>query len=210
MSDFPSLDKLSSDERAMFKRCIRKLLDVTFIVGDRDEKLYRFMASESMRYEVDNYLSWIGYQTRINEQLRVVMLIPGEEDADESGYKRSNLLRFDKEQVRLLLVLWLLYLERMGHKEPVYVTVGDILDRCQSYRMTLKPSDFKKAYTLFKRYQLINFSGRDINEDTAVELYPSLTFCMDIEQFRAVAKEYQSDENEDEVDDAVITMEDDD
>ena len=190
MSDYPSLEKLNTDERMMFKRCIRRLLDVTFIVGAKDERMYQFAASESIRYEMDNYLSWIGYRTQINEQLRVIMLTSGDEEADTPGLKRANLLRLDKNQVQLLLVLWLLFMERMGYREPVFVSVGEIVDKCRSYRMSLKPGDFKKTYALFKRYQLINFSGQDITEDTPVELYPSLTFCMEMEQFKAVVGEY--------------------
>ena len=188
--DFPDFDRMSDDEALMFKKGIRKLLDVTFIVGDRDEKLYNYFSSESVLYDVNAYLSVIGYRVIIDEQLRVIMMTSGLEEADTPGLKRANLLKLDKNQVQLLLVLWLFYLEKMGYKEPVFVTVGEIVDKCKLYKINLKPADFKKAYAIFKRYQLIQFSGQDITEDTAVELYSSLQFCMDTEQFKAVVREY--------------------
>ena len=188
--DFPDFDRMSDDEALMFKKGIRKLLDVTFIVGDRDEKLYNYFSSESVLYDVNAYLSVIGYRVIIDEQLRVIMMTSGLEEADTPGLKRANLLKLDKNQVQLLLVLWLFYLEKMGYKEPVFVTVGEIVDKCKLYKINLKPADFQKAYAIFKRYQLIQFSGQDITEVTAVELYPSLQFCMDTEQFKAVVREY--------------------
>ena len=35
-----------------FKRCIRKLLESTFILRDKDEKLYQFVSRESNRQDI--------------------------------------------------------------------------------------------------------------------------------------------------------------
>ena len=107
-----------------------------------------------------------------------------------------NLYRFDQKQIRLLLALWLLFLERMGYAEPVYVTVGDIVDKCKIYQITLAPAEFKNAYRIFKRFSLIDFDDEITTEDGAVRLYPSLQFCMDIGQLKQVMEEYREDDTE--------------
>lgn len=184
------INKRNDEDAYLFKRSIRKLLDATFIVADKDEKLYDFIAAESNHYDVNTYLSLIGYQVMVDERLKVAMLQQHDEDVETVGLKRANLYRFDSKQIRLLLVLWLLYLERMGYKEPVFVTVGDIIDKCGIYQISLKPADFKGAYLIFKRFNLIDF-GDDIGrEDGIVRLYPSLQFCMDIGQLKRVIEEY--------------------
>ena len=184
------INKMNDEDAYLFKRSIRKLLDATFIVADKDEKLYDFIAAESNHYDVNTYLSLIGYQVMVDDRLKVAMLQQHDEDVETVGLKRANLYRFDSKQIRLLLVLWMLYLERMGYKEPVFVTVGDIIDKCGIYQISLTPSDFKGAYLVFRRFNLIDF-GDDIGrEDGIVRLYPSLQFCMDIGQLKRVIEEY--------------------
>ena len=189
MSDFPLMDRMSDKDIILFKKCIRRLLDVTFIVADKEEELYEFIASESVQYDVNAYLRWIGFKVIVDDRLRVAMLRLLDEDVEGGGFKRVNLLRFNKEQVQLLMVLWLLYLERMGYREPVFATVGDIVDKCSSYRIELKPADLKKAYKIFKRYSLIGYTDKEFSEETVIELYPSIQFCLDVGQMKTILSE---------------------
>lgn len=61
MNDFTFMKKMNEEDAYLFKRCIRKMLDTTFIVADKDEKLYDFISSESNQYDVNTYLAAIGY-----------------------------------------------------------------------------------------------------------------------------------------------------
>lgn len=193
MGSFSFMDKMTDEEAYLFKRCIRQLLDATFIVADKEERLYDFIASESNQYDINTYLAAIGYQVVVEERMKIAMLQQNDDDIETVGLKRINLLRFDARQVRLLLVLWLLFLERMGYEDPVYVTVGDIIDKCKIYKITMAPAEFKKNYRLFKRFSLIDYSDDIVGEDGKVKLYPSLQFCMDIGQLKQVMAEYAAD-----------------
>lgn len=194
MNDFSFMNKMSDEDALLFKRCIRKLLDVTFIVADKDEKLYDFLSAESNQYDVNTYLAAIGYKVVVEDRMKVAMLQQSDEDVETVGLKKINLYRFDSRQIRLLLVLWLLFLERMGYVDPVHVTVGDIIDKCKIYQINLSPSDFKNAYRIFKRFSLIDFSDDVSTEEGKVRLYPSLQFCMDVGQLKQVMSEYVSDD----------------
>lgn len=194
MGDFSFMKKMSDEDAYLFKRCIRKLLDATFIVADKEERLYDFISSESNQYDINTYLAAIGYKVVVEERMRVAMLQQNDDDIETVGLKRINLLRFEPKQVRLLLVLWLLFLERMGYADPVYATIGDIIDKCKIYKITMTPADFKKNYRLFKRFSLIDYSDDIGTEDGKVRLYPSLQFCMDIGQLKRVMAEYSEEE----------------
>lgn len=190
MNDFSFMQKMNEEDAYLFKRCIRKMLDTTFIVADKDEKLYNFLASESNQYDVNTYLAAIGYKVVVEERMKVAMLQQADEDAETIGLKRINLYRFDAKQVKLLMALWLLFVERMGYEEPVYVTVGDIIDKCKIYQITMRPADFKESYRIFKRFSLIDYNDDITSEEGKVRLYPSLQFCMDIGQLKQVMAEY--------------------
>ncbi len=195
MGDFSFMDKMTEEDAYLFKRCIRQLLDATFIVADKEERLYDFIASESNQYDINTYLAAIGYQVVVEERMKVAMLQQNDDDIETVGLKRINLLRFDARQVRLLLVLWLLFLERMGYADPVYVTVGDIIDKCKIYKITMAPADFKKNYRLFKKFSLIDYSDDIATEDGKIKLYPSLQFCMDVGKLKKVMAEYAADDD---------------
>lgn len=197
MSEIGFLKKMNEEDAYLFKRCIRKLLDATFIVADKDEKLYDFISSESNQYDVNTYLVAIGYKVVVEERMKVAMLQQADEDVETVGLKRLNLYRFDTKQIRLLLVLWLLFLERMGYVDPVNVTVGDVIDKCKIYQIQMKPAEFKEAYRIFKRFSLIDYSDDIATEEGKVRLYPSLQFCLDIGQLKQVMEEYMTDDETD-------------
>ena len=194
MSDFSFMNKMSEDDAYLFKRCIRKMLDATFIIADKDERLYDYISAESNQYDVNTYLAAIGYKVVVEDKLKVAMLQQSDDDMETVGIRRSSLYRFDAKEIRLLIVLWLLFLERMGYAEQVYVTVGDIIDKCKIYQITLSPAEFKNAYRIFKRFSLIDYGDDIATEDGKVRLYPSLQFCMDIGQLKQVMAEYIADD----------------
>ena len=194
MSDFSFMNKMKDEDAYLFKRCIRKLLDSTFIVADKDERLYEFISAETNQYDINVYLGAIGYKAVVEDRMKVAMLQQADEDVDTVGLKRISLYRFNQKEIRLLIVVWMLFLERMGYAEPVFVTVGDIMDKCGLYQIVLSPAEIKSAYRVFKRFSLIDYNDDDITkEDGVIRLYPSLQFCMDIGQLKQVVADYVPD-----------------
>lgn len=190
MGEFDFLERMKDEEELLFKRCIRKLLDATFIIEDRDERLYQYLSVESNCYDVSAFLRKIGYDVIVEDKLKVAMLVQNETDLDTVGIKRSNLVTFDGKQVQMLLALWLLYIEKVGFSEEIYVTVGDVIDKCKVYGMELAPTEFRAALKLFKRFSLVSYDENDTGENSKVKLYPSLQFCMDTSQLEQVMREY--------------------
>lgn len=194
MSDFSFMNKMKDEDAYLFKRCIRKLLDSTFIVADKDERLYEFISAETNQYDINVYLGAIGYKAVVEDRMKVAMLQQADEEVDTVGLKRISLYRFNQKEIRLLIVVWMLFLERMGYAEPVFVTVGDIMDKCGLYQIALSPAEIKGAYRVFKRFSLIDYNDDDITkEDGVIRLYPSLQFCMDIGQLKQVVADYVPD-----------------
>ena len=201
MSDFSFMNKMKDEDAYLFKRCIRKLLDSTFIVADKDERLYEFISAETNQYDINVYLGAIGYKAVVEDRMKVAMLQQADEDVDTVGLKRISLYRFNQKEIRLLIVVWMLFLERMGYAEPVFVTVGDIMDKCALYQIALTPAEIRGAYRVFKRFSLIDYNDDDITkEDGVIRLYPSLQFCMDIGQLKQVVADYVPDLSGEEAD----------
>lgn len=197
MSDINLQITIKEESNHLFKRCIRKLLESTFILRDKDYKLYQFVSRESNRHDISEYLRMIGFDVIVEEKTGVCMLVASEEDVDTVGLKRANVVTFSTLQYHLLLVLWEVYLENIGYSEGNFVTKGDLIDKIRSYDVQLTRTELNAAFRLFKKYSLINFSDDEGGEDMKIQLYPSLQFGWDFPQFQTVAREYLKDETED-------------
>ena len=203
MSDISLQITVKEEKGTLFKRCIRKLLEATFILRDKDEKLYAFVSRESNRQDISEYLRMIGFDILVDEKTGVSMLIVSEEDEETVGLKRANVITFSNVQYHLLLVLWKVYLENLGYNEGNFVTKGDLIDKIKSYGIIVLKQELNAAFKLFKKYSLINYDENEDGEDMKIQLYPSLQFGWDIPQFQTVAREYlKLDEEQEEQDSA--------
>ena len=190
MSDISLHLSIKEENGILFKRCIRKLLSSTFILRDKDEKLYAFAARESNRQDISEYLRMIGFDVMVEDKSGVCMLCMSEEDEETVGLKRANVVSFTTVQYHLLLVLWKIYLENLGYSEGNFITKGDLVDKILSYGEIASKQELSGALKLFKKYSLMNFSDNEEGEDMLIQLYPSLQFGWDIPQFEAVVSEY--------------------
>lgn len=199
MSDISLHLSIKEENGILFKRCIRKLLSSTFILRDKDEKLYAFAARESNRQDISEYLRMIGFDVMVEDKSGVCMLCMSEQDEETVGLKRANVVSFTTVQYHLLLVLWKIYLENLGYSEGNFITKGDLVDKILSYGEIASKQELSVALKLFKKYSLINFSDNEEGEDMLIQLYPSLQFGWDIPQFEAVISEYiKTEDAEDE------------
>ena len=190
MGDIKLSISIKEENNILFKRCVRKLLDSTFIVGDKDEKLYSFISRESNRQDISDYLRMIGFDVLVDTNVKIAMLKPHEADEEAVGLKRANVVSFTTEQYHLLLVLWEVYLENLGYSEENVVMRGDLIDKIKAYEVDVDKSRLSAAMKIFKKYDLIDYDIKDESEDAIITLYPSLQFGWDIAQFQTVTAEY--------------------
>lgn len=201
MSDIKLNMSIKEENTTLFKCCIRKLLDSTFIVGDKDEKLYAFISRESNRQDVSDYLRMIGFDVLVDTNVRIAMLKSHEADEEVIGLKRANVITFTTEQYHLLLVLWEVYLENLGFNDENVVMRGDLIDKIKAYEVDVDKTKLSVAMKVFKKYDFIDYDTKDETEEAIITLYPSLQFGWDIAQFQVVTAEYmKNDLNRDEID----------
>jgi len=198
MSDISLHITVKDENGLLFKKCIRKLLESTFILQERDGKLYDFVSRESNWQDMSEYLRIIGFDLLVDDKAGVAMLIASEADMETVGLKRANVVTFTNLQYHLLLVLWKVYLENLGCNEGNFVTKGDLIDKIRDYGVLVVRTELNAAFKLFKKYSLINYSEEEEGEDMKIQLYPSLQFGWDLPQFKTVAGEYLKEDGESE------------
>lgn len=208
MAYYDFLERLRDEELIKFKRCVRKLLDSTFIVADKDPMLFDYLSYSSNRVDISSYLKIMGYDIVVDDEFKYAMLIQNESDIETVGLKKINHVSFSNNEVLTLLVLWMLFLERFGKSEQTYIEFGDVVDMQKQYAISMSPNELKNALRVFKKFSLINYNETDMKSDTVVTLYPTLQFAMDKEQFLSVVKEMTTDLNEVEYEENIDNEED--
>ena len=194
MSDISLNLTIKEESGNLFKRSVRKLLASTFILREKDEKLYAFVSREVNRQDISEYLRMIGFDIILEDKSGVCMLVASEEDEETVGLKRAIVVSFTMVQYHLLLVLWKVYLENLGYNEGNFITKGDLIDKIMSYGHIAGKQELASALKLFKKYSLIDFNDNDDGEDMLIRLYPSLQFGWDILQFETVVREYMKED----------------
>lgn len=177
----------------LFKRCVRKLLEGTFLLRDKDARLYAFVSREANRQDLSVYLRAMGFDLHVDDKIGLAMLIANEEDENEVGLKQANVVRFSTLQYHLLLVLWKIYLENVGYSEKITAAKGDIIDKIKFFGVPVISTELRVAFKLFKKYNLIDFDEDDDSEEQEITLYPSLQFSWDLAQFKTTAQEYMKE-----------------
>lgn len=196
MGDIKLSISIKEEDNIWFKRCVRKLLDSTFIVGDKDEKLYSFISRESNRQDISDYLRMIGFDVFVDTNVKIAMLKPHEADEEAVGLKRANVVSFTTEQYHLLLVLWEVYLENLGYNDENVVMRGDLIDKIKAYEVDVDKTRLSAAMKIFKKYDLVDYDLKDESEEAIITLYPSLQFGWDIAQFQTVTAEYMKNQKD--------------
>lgn len=190
MSDVRLNISIKEENSILFKRCVRKLLESTFIVGEKEDSLYSFIARESNRQDISDYLRMMGFDVFVDTNVRIAMLKPYEADEETVGLKRDNVVTFSTEQYHILLVLWEIYLENLGYQDENAVMRGDLIDKLKTYEVHADKKELAEALKLFKKYSLIDYDLKERAEDAIITLYPSLQFGWDLAQFKTVTEEY--------------------
>lgn len=169
---------VTQEDRHFMARCLRELLDKTFILGDleKDERMYKFIRTHLE--DAREALLVLGYDLQIDENVKVVMLIQDESVNEVQGLKRRNLQRFSTEQLRIMFVLWSLYLSKSLVDKEVLTDVGTINDNIEMNQFKIPPAKREEALKLFKRFKLIHYNGDERKDKTVVEIYPSIMFGM--------------------------------
>ena len=99
MAYYDFLEKLRDEELVKFKRCIRKLLDSTFIVADKEPLLFDYLSYSSNRVDISSYLKIMGYDIVVDNEFKYAMLIQSESDIETVGLKKINHVSFSNKEV---------------------------------------------------------------------------------------------------------------
>lgn len=199
---FNQFQKLTETEKEKFSRICNKILDKNFLIRQKesDKEDYFFVVGHLTLFQ--NYFMLMDYMVTHYEADQIVAL------STEANRNRTRLRRND---TIMLLVLRLLYQKKSKEAtqlNQILVSIKDIqeeLDRTSLFKGKIPKTELQTTMRMLKSYSLIDFQSSNlINDDTRVEIYPSLLRVVNIDdmtKLEAQLNAYSNGGDDDEDDD---------
>lgn len=197
---FNHFQKLTETEKEKFSRICNKILDKNFLIRQKesDKEDYFFVVGHMTLFQ--NYFLLMDYMVTHYESDQIVAL------STEAGRNRTRLKRND---TIMLLILRLLYQKKSKEAtqlNQILVSVKEIqeeLDRTSLFKGRFPKTELQTTMRMLKSYSLIDFQSSNlINDDTRIEIYPSLLRVVNIDDMNKLEIQLRAysnggDDNED-------------
>ncbi len=182
------------EDAQMLTKCVRYLLNYTFLLKEKEEKLYSFAARPENRKKLDDYFSIAGYRFFMDQNAKICGIQPDDEIGEDAGVKMLSQVHFQKDRYYIILVLWNAYMEKPFQESGVCITMAELIDALDSFGIERKTGTLHSTLEELKKYNLISFQ-KPYTDNTEIRLYPSLMFGYNKEEFQTIADEILETEN---------------
>jgi len=170
--------KLKESEQEKFAVLVNKLLTVNYLTGEKEEDLknYYFILEHFNCFK--DYLLLSGIELSLYKQNKIVVL------SSENIAKLS----LTKLQSAVLLIIRLLYNQKFTEltlSNKVVITQLDIRNLYEQIGIQgeekLTTTKLAECLVIFKKYNLINYKGRNFQaDDFSITIYSTIQYAVDI------------------------------
>lgn len=183
----------------LFAKSVRTLLAKTFVVRDRNEKIYNFCRNEGNKAMINQYLESIGYYITVDGVLGIVQLHNTTELENELGTRSDSLYTFSPLE-QLYLMLFRQYYDEHPYEQPVIISRSNFLEQVLSYAPSEKKTTYTSTLRKLKYFNIINYTeSKKSTEDFNITILPTILFAVDEKRLETLLEHFTEEvENEDE------------
>ncbi len=177
-----ALEKMTITQQGQFKDTVNKLLASTFLSRDKRDNKESYYFLMSYKEVFDEFFKIIGYEIELDMPSGSVML---------SGASASNTLKLKRDESIILLILRLLYHEKMKDtslNENIVCAVSDIHEKYDylEIKRKLNKTDLISSLRLFRRYNLIEVTGDLTSSACKIVILPTILMAIRSEDITEV------------------------
>jgi len=177
-------ETLNVGQKNTFRDCANKLISYTFLARDKEDNKEDYYFVVSFQSLFEEFFSILGYELEVDQSLGTIML---------TSETNNNFLRLNRDNTVVLLILRLLYSERLKEttlNNNIVVNVEDIQSKYNylEIKQRINKTDLVKALRLFRKYNLIEVIGlKDaLVANTKVVLMPTLLQAIKVSDINEV------------------------
>lgn len=177
-----TLEKMTVTQQTQFKDTANKLLAYTFLSRDKKDNKEAYYFLMSYKEVFDEFFKILGYEIELDMPTGSVML---------TGASASNTLKLRRDETLVLLILRLLYHEKMKDtslNENIVCQVSDIHEKYDylEIKKKLNKTDLISSLRLLKRYNLIEVTGDLQTSSCKVVILPTILMAIRSEDITEV------------------------
>ena len=174
-----SLEKMTITQQGQFKDTANKLLANTFLSRDKKDNKEAYYFLMSYKEVFDEFFKILGYEIELDIQLGAVKL---------SGASAANTLKLKRDESLVLLILRLLYHEKMKDtslNENIVCAVSAKYDNLE-IKKKLNKTDLISSLRLLRRYNLIEIIGDVTTSTCRLVILPTILMAIKSEDVTEV------------------------
>ncbi len=177
-----ALERMTITQQNQFKDTVNKLLASTFLSRDKRDNKESYYFLMSYKEVFDEFFKIIGYEIELDMPTGSVML---------SGASASNTLKLKRDESIILLIIRLLYHEKMKDtslNENIVCAVSDIHEKYDylEIKRKLNKTDLISALRLLRRYNLIEVTGDLTSSACKIVILPTILMAIRSEDITEV------------------------
>ncbi|MCI5583389.1 MAG: DUF4194 domain-containing protein [Anaeroplasma sp.] len=177
-----ALQGMTITQQTQFKDTANKLLSSTFLSRDKRDNKESYYFLMSYKEVFDEFFKILGYEIILDMPTGSVML---------TGATASNTLKLKRDESIILLIIRLLYHEKMKDtslNENIVCTVSDIHEKYDylGIKRKLNKTDLVSALRLFRRYNLIEVTGDLTSSACRIVILPTILMAIKTEDISEV------------------------
>ncbi len=164
-------EKLNNGTKNTFSDICNKLLANSFLARDKRDNKDAFYFVVTYKELFEEFFRVLNYELIVDRNLGCIQLL------SESV---SHLYKLKKEESIVLLILRLLYQEKLKEttlNSNVFITTNEVHEKYDllELRKKITKTDLVTVLRLFKKYNLLEPLGDIANSQTQIVLFPTLT-----------------------------------
>ncbi len=177
-----ALEKMTITQQNQFKDAVNKLLASTFLSRDKRDNKESYYFLMSYKEVFDEFFKILGYEVILDMPTGSVMLV---------GASAQNTLKLKRDESIVLLILRLLYHEKMKDtslNENIVCQVSDIHEKYDylEIKKKLNKTDLINSLRLFRRYNLIEVTGDLTSSACRIVILPTILMAIKSEDITEV------------------------
>ena len=177
-----ALEHMTQTQQDQFKDTANKLLSNTYLSRDKRDNKESYYFLMSYKDLFDEFFKILGYEIELDTASGSVML---------SGATASNTLKLKRDETIVLLILRLLYHEKMKNtslNDNIVCEVNDIHEKYDylEIKKKLNKTDLLSALRTFRRYNLIEITGDITTSYCKVVILPTILMAIKSEDITEV------------------------
>ncbi len=175
-------ETMNVTQQNQFRDTANKLLSNTFLCRDKKDNRESYYFLMSYKELFEEFFQVLGYEITLDTATGCVML---------SGGSASNTLKLKRDESIVLLILRLLYHEKMKDtslNENIICMAADIHTKYDylEIKRKLNKTDLISAMRLFRRYNLIEITGDITTSTCRIVILPTILMAIQTEDVNEV------------------------